>query len=124
MNKLYKCFSKIENQIHFISITIDPLYDSPTILKKYIITNNIIDKNWTFLTGKKSKIYDIVITKMKLHIGKKQFINNKKNQYDIDHFGQLILLDQNGNLRGIFSTEYHILAALERSVKLLIEKGA
>lgn len=123
MKEVSKRFDGFDKSVNFVSISIDPEYDKPKILRKYMLKNNISNKNWSFLTGDKQKVYSVVIEKMKLHAGdkKNEKINNKK--YDIDHFGKIILLDQNGNLRGIFSTDNHILAALERAAKLLVEKG-
>lgn len=127
MSEVAKRFSSLESQVHFVSISIDPEIDTPQILRKYMKKNGANLPNWSFVTGNREKLYSIVLDQMKLHAGEKkehpQHSNGHKI-YDIEHVAQLLLFDQNGDLRGLFPTQPHGLAALERAAKLLLEKGA
>ena len=43
---------------------------------------------------------------MKLHVGSKEYSNNNDNVlYEISHTGKFVLFDQNGDIRGLFSTD-------------------
>ena len=62
---------KYENDVRFLSISVDPNNDSPEILKKYasgygISTSGEDSLKWIFLTGEKKKIFDLVKNDFKL----------------------------------------------------------
>jgi protein SCO1/2 len=46
-------------RVHLVSISIDPEYDRPDVLAKYIKQFQA-DKNWTFLTGETSDIVNVL----------------------------------------------------------------
>lgn len=46
--------------IEFVSITLDPAYDSPAVLKDYAVTRGIDTANFSFLTGPDSAIKDLL----------------------------------------------------------------
>jgi protein SCO1/2 len=45
------------DQIHFVSITVDPGHDSPEVLRKYAQESGADPKHWTFLTGTREEIW-------------------------------------------------------------------
>src|SRR6185436_14296832 len=44
------------NSIEFVSITLDPAYDTPAVLKVYAATRGIDTSNFSFLTGPENAI--------------------------------------------------------------------
>jgi protein SCO1/2 len=46
--------------IEFVSITLDPAYDTPAVLKDYAAARNIDTANFSFLTGPESAIKDLL----------------------------------------------------------------
>ena len=46
--------------IEFVSITLDPAYDTPAVLKEYAATRGIDTANFSFLTGPESAIKDLL----------------------------------------------------------------
>ena len=46
--------------IEFVSITLDPAYDTPAVLKEYAATRNIDTSNFSFLTGPENAIKDLL----------------------------------------------------------------
>lgn len=48
------------NNIEFVSITLDPAYDTPAVLKDYAATRGIDTTNFSFLTGPESAIKDLL----------------------------------------------------------------
>ncbi|MNM45075.1 hypothetical protein D3C81_559920 [compost metagenome] len=50
-------------QIHFISLSIDPIADTPEKLKEFAAKNGADDPNWIFLTGDKASM-DLVLARL------------------------------------------------------------
>jgi len=48
------------NHIEFVSITLDPAYDTPAVLKEYAASRGIDTKNFSFLTGPENAIRDLL----------------------------------------------------------------
>lgn len=120
MKEVYLRFNKKSDQVNFVSVTVDPTTDTSAVLQKYMKDNDIDYPNWHSLTGTKQAIYDVVVEKMRIHMGEKQPIDKTSDLYDIPHLGELALFDQAGNLRGLFKTDSTGLAALVRAVNFLV----
>ena len=105
-NEVRKRFLNLLDKAGFISISIDPEFDSPEVLAHYAAKNNL---DWSFLTGSKSKINQVVEGQMKFAVG------------NAHHVAELALFDQRGDLRGKFSTDPTGLASLEKAAKYLID---
>jgi protein SCO1/2 len=118
MKEVHARFHKEQEELNFVSITVDPKNDSPEVLQNYMNKNGLDFKNWYSLTGKDFEIYDVVVNKMKVHMGEKEL---GKNGYDIPHMAHLALFDKDGNLRGLFKTDSIELSALVRAAKFLLK---
>lgn len=126
MKQVQQVVADLDDKVQFISISVDPERDTSAVLSSFIAENGIDIVNWSFLTGDKKLVYELVVDKMKLHIGEKTEVEGDpgKHVYDIGHLAELLLIDQNGDLRGLFPTAPESLAALERALRLLVKKGA
>lgn len=124
MKEIHKRFPDQTDQVSFVSITVDPERDTSEHLKLFMQNNGFNFNNWHGLTGDKKDIYDLAVNKMKLHVGEKEALKDQPGIYDIPHMGELILFDQNGNLRGLFKTDPVEMSALVRAIQFLLEKGA
>lgn len=120
MKEIYERF-KHNKDIIFLSISVDPEVDTPEVLKKYLSDHHINYDNWLALTGSSHDIVDVVINKMKIHIGNKEPIHGVDSIYDIPHLSELVLFDKEGNLRGKFKTDSVELSALVRAIKFLLD---
>jgi protein SCO1/2 len=124
---LSKRFSGLEDKVHFVGVTVDPANDTPEVLSAYMKKYGIEGPNWSYLTSTPKGVYDIVAGQMKLHVGDKQPFAGEGAQpdsYEINHIAELVLFDQNGDLRAKFGTDPASLAALERSAKFLLEAAS
>lgn len=77
-----------------VSFTIDPENDTPTVLKKYSELIEVKSKNWHFLTGEISDIYELS------NAGFNIFSSiNPEVEGGFEHQGFFALIDQNGYIR-------------------------
>jgi protein SCO1 len=120
MKEVYERF-KHNPKTYFLSITVDPEVDSPEVLKQYLQKNGINYDNWSALSGTKAEVYDVVMNKMKVHVGEREAIHGTEGMYDIPHLAQLALFDQNGDLRGLFKADSVELSALVRAMQFFLE---
>ena len=75
--------------VEFISITLDPAYDTPAVLKEYARVRGIDTGNFSFLTGPESAIKDL-LTQFGV------FAEFKGNL--LNHSLTTLLIDENGNI--------------------------
>lgn len=88
------------NNVEFVSISFDPLQDSPEVLKNFAEVRNLDLSNWKFLTGKKSTI-DSLIKKVEVFVIPSDstiFKSGKKIYYYV-HTDRIQLFDQEGRVR-------------------------
>jgi protein SCO1 len=76
------------------SITINPEYDTPKVLKEHAETLGVKSSNWHFLTGDKNYIYDLANKGFKVYAGE-----NAKVAGGFEHQGFFALVDKKGNIR-------------------------
>ena len=65
MAVLDKSFASV-NDIFMVSFTVNPEFDSPSILTDYINKNDLRDHKWYFLTGSREKLSDVAIKSFKI----------------------------------------------------------
>lgn len=90
---------KDDHDVLFLSHSVTPDFDSVPVLKKYAVSNGIIDKKWHLLTGKQSDIY---------HLAKKEYYAGDTIGYyqkgnEFLHTENFILLDQKRRIRGVYN---------------------
>ena len=92
--------------VRLVTITTDPEYDSPEVLKRYAARYNANGDRWWFLTGNKSDIALLARQGLKL-VAEETKPEDRVNDADLFiHSTVFVLLDKQGRLRGsIESTE-------------------
>ena len=115
MAKVVKLYEK-NHMLHFLSITVDPDYDTPEVLKQYAKQYHISSNKWSFLTGPQPLIYKLA---------QKDFLvdalkdTTQANNYI--HSPMLILLDSQKRIRGYYdSTDKEQVDKLVDEIKVLI----
>lgn len=97
-----------------VSITVDPVRDTPTVLEAYRAKKHLNDK-WFLLTGKPEKIAEII---------QKNFLlaQEAKSIDQISHSSKLVLVDGDLQIRGYYdSTDPQEMKKLERDLKSLVK---
>ena len=83
-----------EKDFGILSITINPDYDTPEVLKEHAHVLGVKHPNWNFLTGDKAYIFDLANKGFNMYAGE-----NKKAMGGFEHSGMFALVDKEGNIR-------------------------
>jgi len=91
--------------IKLVSFTTDPTFDTPAVLKQYAAHFGVHAEQWTFLTGSRAALRRAAVEGLKRSV-----MDNPSSQSDNDsdlfiHSQKLVLLDQDGRIRGYFDGE-------------------
>ena len=87
-----------EPNVQIMSISIDPEYDTPEILKSYADEHNAITGKWHFLTGPKDLTYQLARCGFVLPT-----LDGNGVPDDFVHSDKFILVDELGRIRGYYS---------------------
>jgi protein SCO1/2 len=92
------------SQAKLVTLTTDPDYDSPDVMKRYAGRFNADFNRWTFLTGTKSEIAALASGSLKLSAVPVKS-GDQKNPADLFiHTTIFVVVDKHAQLRGIFET--------------------
>ena len=80
---------------HFLSITFDPDFDTPEMLKDYAGTYQADPAHWSFLTGDPDKIAELA---------QASGVSYRMQDGTFDHNFRTLIIDTNGNLQTVFPT--------------------
>ncbi len=115
MARVANQYSK-NNLLRFISISVDPDFDSPEVLAKYAAKYNLPVDKWRFLTGNQDSIYAIARQDFLVDA-----IRDSSQINNVIHSSMLILLDPQKRIRGYYdSTNKTEVDKLTDEIKVLI----
>lgn len=101
--------------VHFVSFTVDPERDTPTVLKTYAKRFNADPNRWEFLTGTTQQMKDVAY-------GMGVAVQPADGNDPILHSTHLLLVDAAGRVRGVYDTKDS--TAPEKSVQQLARDAA
>jgi protein SCO1/2 len=87
-----------------VTLTTDPDYDTPPILKIYSERFQADTNRWIFLTGPKSAVQAVIRDSLKLAAVEKEPKDRDTPQDLFIHSTIFVLIDKKGQLRGIYET--------------------
>ena len=90
---------KNDEDVVFLSYSVTPWIDKPSVLKKYLKTNKIQNRHWQFLTGEKNKIYTLA---RKFYFAEED-IGFSKDSTEFLHTEHFVLVDKTKRIRGIYN---------------------
>jgi len=102
-------------QVQFLSITVDPVRDTPAVLKRYANGHGAQSRGWAFLTGTPSEIQGVAE-----HYG---VYYRKTSQGDVDHTFLTSLVDRDGVLRVQYLGVRFDSNELLRDLQALVREG-
>ncbi len=94
-----------EDAVRFVSFSVDPERDTPEVLAKYAERYQADPEKWVFLTGEKSKIFDL--SQKAFHLGVVEVPLEERTNPDqlVGHSTKFILVDTAGKIRGYYENE-------------------
>lgn len=92
------------SQARLVSLTTDPDFDHPAVLKTYAQRFGADPRRWMFLTGTKAQIARLAIDSLKLTAIEKTPAERQSPDDLFVHSTILVLADRHARLRGIFET--------------------
>lgn len=106
--------------LEFVSISVDPEYDTPPVLTEFAKKHGALRPNWALLTGDSEAIRKTAESGFK--IGVSGAYDASKPDMGITHGSHLILVDAAGRIRGFYrsfddDTVTQVLGGLERLTK-------
>jgi protein SCO1/2 len=117
MVKVYQAY-KGNPDVMILSHSIDPEHDTPAVLNKFAKDLGIEGQQWQFLTGDKTRIYEI---------GQNNYMSTAKEDTTVQggyiHSGAFILVDKEKHVRGMYdgTTEEGTKKLLNDMERLLAE---
>ena len=93
-----------EPDVKLVSLTTDPVYDTPTVLQKYGERFNAKPDRWLFLTGEKSVMAAVAQNLQLTSIPTTEADRQGPDDLFV-HSTKLVLIDQQGRIRAYFNGE-------------------
>tara|TARA_B100001029_G_scaffold144753_1_gene124868 strand:+ start:18 stop:404 length:387 start_codon:yes stop_codon:yes gene_type:complete len=111
-------------EVAFATLTTDPEFDTPEVMKRFAQRHHAQDKNWDFLTGTKSEIVRLAVDEMKLIAREKPKGEQVTPEDLFIHSSYFVVIDQRGRLRGVLESldDSWKHKAIDLATKLLNEK--
>jgi protein SCO1 len=97
MKRLNILTQDIASEVQFMSFSIDPKTDQPSVLKTYIKNNGIRTNNWYFFTGNEAKTHRLGVMHFMVHADKDPMAAG-----GFAHSDGMVLVDREGYVRGIY----------------------
>lgn len=85
--------------LRFLTITVDPEYDTPEVLAAYAGELGADPARWTFLTGRKTEVYRIIRDIFKLPV---EELEAPGEHGPIAHSTRFVLVDARSEIRGYY----------------------
>jgi protein SCO1/2 len=117
MNRLNGLLSDLSGDIQFMSFSINPKNDKPSVLRRYIAKHNIEAENWYFFTGDEAKTHLLGIENFQIFAGE-----DAASQGGYAHSPAFTLVDQEGFIRGVYvGTDSLDVDRMAKDVRLLLK---
>jgi protein SCO1/2 len=97
MKRLNILTQDIANEVQFLSFSIDPATDQPSVLRNYIKNNGLSTKNWQFFTGNEAQTHSLGVNHFMVHAKKDPMAAG-----GFAHSDGMVLVDKSGYVRGIY----------------------
>lgn len=102
-----------------VSFTVDPETDNPGVLYAEARRRKANPTVWRFLTGEREKIKALLVEGFKVPVGEKEIADNIM---DVAHSNKLVLVDQEGRIRGYYAADKDGVNQLMIDTGLLINR--
>lgn len=108
------------DQIHFVSISVDPETDTPERLAEYAERYGADPERWSFLTGARTEVLRLIVGSLLIQVGLPS-AEPSDGPPNILHSRRFVLVDQRMQLRGEYETDLPGLRRLEQDARDLLD---
>lgn len=116
MKRLNTMTEDVNEHIQYLSFSINPEYDQPEILTKYIAHHGIEAKNWSFLTGNEAETHALGVDHFLVHAA-----SDEDSPGGFAHSPAFVLVDHEGYVRGVYvGTNTQDVDRLEKDLRKLL----
>ena len=125
MAKLQRALDDEGLDVKLVSVSVDPETDTPEVLAEYAARFGADPARWTFLTGGKQEIYDMIFHGFQLAVDDGSLAaGGKPGPGIITHSVKFVLIDGEGRIRGYYSgEEAGVVDALLPDIRRLLAPG-
>jgi protein SCO1/2 len=117
MKRLSALTKDLNKEIQFLSFSINPRMDKPSILRRYKKRYGITATNWMFLTGEENKTHTLGVEYFQVFANK-----DIASEGGYAHSPAFVLVDKEGYVRGVYvGTETSQVDQLEKDVRKLLK---
>ncbi len=113
--------------IKLVSFTVDPEFDTPQALTAYAkrlgVDEQVRAGLWSFATGSEDALKALLVKRMFLEVGDRVPLPGDAGLFDVAHTSRFVLVDQNGDVRGYWTTDELGRGNLINAARLLWKRG-
>lgn len=120
MKRMQKAVADLDGKVRFVAVTVDPEHDQPAVLKDYAAKLGADPARWTFVTGERAVVEELLVKRLMTGVGEKQPVGDL---FDIAHSTRFALVDQKGRLRALWPTDDQQLGNMINAARLLAKRG-
>lgn len=118
LKNVEKALKRYSKDLQFLSFTIDPKHDTPSVLKAHKSKLGIQNKNWAFLSGNESFTHQLGIEHFLIFAGREA---DALGGYA--HSGAFTLVDKKGHVRGVYEVVQPDLSVNQKEYLRLIKEA-
>ena len=85
-----------------VSFSVDPLHDTPEVLRDYATHFAGADDNWLFVTGERDQLYQLISQGFRLSVAEREGQATADPGELITHSDRFVLVDGEGRIRGYY----------------------
>ena len=104
MRGLQQGLKAANGQVLLVTLTTDPAFDTPPVMKKYAERFEADESNWLFLTGTKEQIAKLAVDSLKLTALEKAPAERTTPADLFIHSTLFVVVDKQARLRGVVDT--------------------
>lgn len=117
MKRLSILTKDLSKEVQFMSFSIDPNHDQPSVLRAYIKNNGITAKNWMFFTGNEAATHRLGVEHFMVHADQDPLAAG-----GFAHSDGMVIVDKEGYVRGIYrGTQTEQVDLLEKDLRKLLK---
>jgi protein SCO1/2 len=118
LKNVEKALKRYSKDLQYLSFTIDPKHDTPSVLKAHKSKLGIQNKNWAFLCGDESFTHQLGIEHFLIFAGREA---DALGGYA--HSGAFTLVDKKGHVRGVYEVVQPDLSVNQKEFQRLIKEA-